>query len=152
MPSKQTESASAEQRYRDAFKRLQANDPKVLSPGTPVSQNNVAREAGCDPSALRVTRYPKLIREIQAYLELHNEAEPSQRQVALKQKQKRRSEKERLADAIRQRDAVQSLLASANQRVVELTERVQSLQKNLDDLLPKVQVLTGGDHGHKPRN
>ena len=61
---------SAEQRFRQAFERLKANKPKVLEVGTPVSQNNVAKEAGCDPSALRKSRFPALVREIQAYLEL----------------------------------------------------------------------------------
>ena len=137
MSSTQTESLSAEQRFRQAFERLKSSDPKVLDRGTPVSQNNVAREAGCDPSALRKARFPALIREIQAYLELHSDDTPSQRQVALKRSEARRSTTQRLGDAIRQRDAVQSLLASANRRVVELAEQVQGLQQRLDDLLDK---------------
>lgn len=136
MSSTQTEPLSAEQRFRQAFERLKANDPKVVDAGTPVSQNNVAREAGCDPSALRKARFPALIREIQAYVELHADLAPSQRQVALKKSETRRSATERLADAIRQRDAAQSLLLSANRRVVELSEQVHSLQQRLEELLP----------------
>lgn len=71
MSSNQTELLSAEQRFRLAFERLKANTPKLVEFGTLVTQNNVAREAGCDPSALRKARFPALIREIQAYIELH---------------------------------------------------------------------------------
>jgi hypothetical protein len=136
MSSTQTEPLSAEQRFRQAFERLKANEPKAVEAGTPVSQNNVAREAGCDPSALRKARFPALIREIQAYVELHADLVPSQRQVALKKSETRRSATERLADAIRQRDAAQSLLLSANRRAVELSEQVHSLQQRLDELQP----------------
>lgn len=49
---------TAEQRFRLAFERLKANKPNVLNPGSVVSQNNVAREAKCDPSALRKSESP----------------------------------------------------------------------------------------------
>lgn len=137
MSSTPIEPANAEQRFRQAFDRLKADEPKVLKRGAPVSQNNVAKEAGCDPTALRKTRFPALVREIQAYVELRNAEAPSKRQAALKQKQSRRSVAERLEDATKQRDAAQSLLASANRRIVELTEKVQALQQRLDELQPK---------------
>mgnify|MGYP000882244077 CR=1 FL=1 len=136
MSSRKIESLSAEQRFRQAFERLKVNDPKVIAAGTPVSQNNIAREAGCDPSALRKARFPALIREIQAYIELHADLAPSQRQVALKKSAARRSAAERLADAIRQRDVGQSLLMSATRRIIELSEQVHSLQRRLDELQP----------------
>ena len=44
---------SAADQYRDAFERLKLNRPQLLPKGTPVTQNNVAKEAGSDPSALR---------------------------------------------------------------------------------------------------
>ena len=43
--------------------------PTTLPRNTPVTQNNVAKEAGRDPSALRKLRYPRLIREIQKWIE-----------------------------------------------------------------------------------
>lgn len=137
MSSKPVESLGAEQRFRQSFERLKAGQPKVLAHGTPVTQNNVAREAACDPSALRKTRFPKLIREIQAYLELHKDDVTSQRQIDLKKRTANRSLAKRLEDAIRQRDASQSRLVSAERRVVELSEQVQSLQQRLDDIQPK---------------
>ena len=59
----------AEKLFRDAFDRLKRDKPKVLPQGTSVTQNNVAREAGRDPSALRKDRYPRLIREVQKWIE-----------------------------------------------------------------------------------
>jgi chromosome segregation ATPase len=133
MSFKTTEPQTAEQRFRQAFERLKANDPTILEPGTPVTQNNIAKEAGCDPSALRKSRFPALIREIQAYVELHKDERPSQRQADLKQRKARRSLQERLDDALRQRDAAQSLILSANRRIIELSDQVQSLQRRLDE-------------------
>lgn len=131
----QTETLSAEQRFRRAFERLKAGEPKLLDPGTPITQNNVAREAGCDPSALKKARFPALIREIQAYIELHpgeSRSEPKGK----KQRAVNRSMQERMEDAIRQRDQVQSILASANIRIIELAELAESLQRQLDELRP----------------
>ena len=115
--------------------RLKTGTPKTLERGTLVTQNNVAREAGCDPSALKKARVPALIREIQAFIELH----PGDRNTAVNGTEKRaanRSMKGRLQDAIRQRDQVQSILASANIRIIELSEEVQSLQRQLDEMRP----------------
>lgn len=131
-----SEAQSAETRFRQAFERLKAGEPKVVERGTSVTQNNVAREAGCDPSALKKARFPALIREIQAYVELHDEKAPSAAQKTRKRRATNRSLQERLDDAIRQRDHAQSILASANMRIIELSVKVQSLQQQLDDLRP----------------
>lgn len=134
MPSHPYESQSAEDRFRKAFERLKAGEPKILNRGTPLTQNNVAREAGCDPSALKKARFPSLIHEIQAYIEIHRE---NQHDFSQKTKMKRtanRSIRERLNDTIRQRDQAQSILASANARIIELGEEIQSLNRQLDEI------------------
>lgn len=131
-----TEAFSAETRFRQAFERLKCGQPKVVEPGTPVTQNNVAREASCDPSALKKARFPTLIREIQAYLELHNVEDHALARKAKRQKAAKRSLDERLDDALRQRDQAQSVLASANLRIVELTAEVQALQRKVDEFQP----------------
>lgn len=131
---KKTESTSAEMRFRQAFVRLKDGKPIILPIGTPVSQNNVAREAGLDPSALKKARFPALVREIQAYVELNNPKEKESR--SSKMRVFKRADKARLADALRQRDMVQSVLSTANLRIIELTEEVNSLQRRLDDLMP----------------
>ncbi|KRB75757.1 hypothetical protein [Noviherbaspirillum sp. Root189] len=136
MSSQPVEPLSAEERFRQAFERLKADQPKVLKPGIPVTQNNVAREAGTDPSALKKARFPALIREIQAYIELHPPGDPSAGEKRKRHRSANRSTQERLEDMIRQRDQAQSILASANKRIVELTEAVESLQRTLDELRP----------------
>lgn len=137
MPSKQIEPASAEGRFRLAFERLKTGKPMVLPKGTTVSQNNVAREAGCtDPGALKKSRFPSLIREIQAYVELHPVEESSARREAKDRRNARRSLMEELVEARGQRDMAQSILVSANRRIVELTELTKDLQQKLDELMP----------------
>jgi len=148
MPSQLNEPLSAEERFRQAFERLKAGDPKVLKPGTPVTQNNVAREASCDASALKKARFPALVREIQAYIELHPEDGRIAGSKAKRQRAANRSIHERLKDAIRQRDQAQSILVSANMRIVELTEQVQSLQQQLEEVRP---LPTRGHFGSEPK-
>ena len=136
MSSQPAKPLTAEQRFRLAFDRLKRNDPEVLPKGTPVSQNNIAKEAGCDQSALRKSRFPSLVREIQAWVELHTEDFSSQRKALLKQRRTRRSDQERLEDAVRQRDEAASKLACADRRIIELSEQVTALQQRIDDLQP----------------
>lgn len=55
-----------EDNFRRA-ERLKVGEPIILiSKNSLVSQNNVVREAGCDPSALKKSRHPVLI-EIQEW-------------------------------------------------------------------------------------
>ena len=137
------ETLSAEARFRQALERLKAGSPTVLPQGTPVTQNNVAREANCDPSALKKARFPALIREIQAYVELHKPDEQPAARKAARQKAAKRTNEERLADALRQRDIAQSVLLSANRRILELSSEVQSLTLRLDELQPPPTKLGG---------
>lgn len=132
---------TAEQCFRQAFERLKANKPTVLKPGTAVSQNNVAKEANCDPSALRKSRYPSLIREIKAYVEIHGQERHSKRKEQLIQRKIRSSLKDRLAAVAAQRDAAQSQLVSAQRRIVELASELQLVQEQLDASRPPPSVL-----------
>ena len=95
----EAEHLTAEQRFRQAFDRLKTDTPRVLKPGTPVSQNHVALEAGVVTSALRKSRFPSLIREIQAYVDLGQPATPSKRQTQLKQRKGRADLNATLSDA-----------------------------------------------------
>lgn len=135
--SSKTNQTTAEQRFRNAFERLKDGEPEILSVGTPVSQNNVAKEAGCDPSALKKSRFPSLIREIQAYVDIcAAERPPSKRQMQLKQREARKDQKRRLDDVIRQRDVAQSKLVSTHRRIVELVEELKMVRAQLDTLRP----------------
>ncbi len=141
---KQPESAeSAERRFRDAFDRLKLGVPQVLPKGTPVSQNNVAKEAKRDTSALRKSRFPLLVLEIQEWVEANRgeESSPSDRQRLLKKRSKNRNLRETIADLTMQRDGAVGLLADADLRIVELTEKLADVQAELDRLKPKAPVL-----------
>lgn len=133
---------NAEQRFRDAFDRLKIGVPHLLPKGTPVSQNNVAKEAGCDPSALRKGRFPLLVIAIQEWVHSHKSDQfPSERQKLLKQRSKNRDVRETIADLKSQRDKAVGLLADADLRIVELTEKLANVQARLDQLQPSARVL-----------
>jgi hypothetical protein len=133
-------SLTAEQRFRQAFERLKADKPQVLAAGTPVSQNNVAKEADCDPSALRKSRFPSLVREIQAYVEIKEHERPSKRKEQVKRREARSELVDRLKQVSAQRDFAQSQLVSAQQRV-ELMSELRVVRAQLDSVRPSAVVL-----------
>lgn len=120
--------SSAESRYRDAFERLKHGCPKLLSVGTPVSQNNVALEAGAHPSALRKERYPELIAAIQAHVD--NVAIDGGTSTPPKQSSKS-DEVSELKATIAMLKARQALEAS---RVISLLIEVGELKKEIRNL------------------
>ena len=101
--------ARAEDVYRAAFIRLTIGEPKVLAKGSVVSQNNVAREAGKDPSSLKKHRFPALIAEIKhwtAFCKALAPREPGAEDLIRENALLVR----RLADAVSQRDEALNLL------------------------------------------
>ncbi|MBO7822125.1 hypothetical protein [Burkholderia pseudomallei] len=134
---------TAAQRFQQAFKRLKDGKPEVLPHGTPVSQNNVAKEAGTDPSALRKARYPALIREIQAWVELNSQEKALKKQ---RREQRRRTKTDletRVKELTAERDDAQSALINAEHAVLELLQEKALLQAQLDDLRPPPTPLRG---------
>jgi hypothetical protein len=129
----------AENSFRSAFERLKANKPNLLSRGTQVTQSNVAREAGVDPSALKKSRFPRLVAEIQAWISWQMEASPiSGRQLANLNREKTRNLRERLRAMKIQRDLALGLLAEADSCILELTlenERLRVL-KTPNNVIP----------------
>lgn len=115
---------TAEQNFREAFERLKSNKPKVCPIGTLVSQNNVAKEAGVDPSALKKNRFPTLIAEIQQYIGTI-EVLPSNRQKDLLKKKKNRGLQERLDDVTKQRDSLASMLTEADLTILEIKDKLK---------------------------
>lgn len=137
---------NANEQYRAAFERLKNNKPERLPKGSPVSQNNVAKEAGCDPSALKKKRFPLLIAEIQKYVELQTEERPSSmHQVRLLARKKNRELRERLEEIEQQRDHRASLLVEADATILELYDRITELEKKL----PACNVLPIDPRGYK---
>jgi hypothetical protein len=121
-PDDRTVVSKAEMAFREAFERLKRNRPETLAKNSVLSQNNVAKEAGCDPSALRKSRYPALVAEIQLWLEANRSQAPlSSRQIAMSQRKRNRSLRERVDDMKAQRDSLASLLVEADAKLLELT-------------------------------
>ena len=124
--STENRSGNAECRFRDAFERLKNGVPELLPRGTRVTQNNVAREADCDPSALRKSRFPVLVIEIQEWVKTHSEDQStSERQRLFKMRGRNRGINERLVDARTQRDIVAGLLVDADLQIIELLDALE---------------------------
>jgi hypothetical protein len=143
----------AETRFRRAFERLKNGTARILPRGLPVSQNNVAREAGCDPTALKKSRFPDLVREIQAHCKLRESDQVAAREKAKKLRASKKSAKEQLSDMKRQRDHAQSILVSASLRILELTEQVHGLEMQLENAsnvkrLPQQSTPSTKGHPH----
>lgn len=140
--SSEPKAQTAEDKLRAAFERLKSNKPERLKQGTEVSQNNVAREAGVDPSALRKTRYPGLIREIQAYVEIKEHRKESARQKRLRNAKEKVTSQDRIKQLTEQRDIAQSQLLSAHRMIIELAEENERLKARLEVHEPPPVPLT----------
>lgn len=127
--------SKAELKFRDAFERLKLGKPDIVPKGTQLSQNNVAKEAGVDPSALRRTRFPELVSEIQDWIEAHkaDQNQKSPRQMMLGQRSRNRDIKEKNKDLDVQRDKALGQLLDAQSRIVELTLENQRLRAQLPE-------------------
>jgi hypothetical protein len=125
--------SKAELKFRDAFERLKLGKPDIVPKGTPLSQNNVAKEAGVDPSALRRTRFPELVTEIQDWIEAHkgDQASKSPRHMMLAQRSRSRDLKEKNNALEVQRDKALSQLLDAQACILELTLENQRLRAQL---------------------
>lgn len=111
-------------------------------PDPQVSQNNVAKEAGCDPSALRKSRYPDLVADIQSYVAEHRGEKPeSERQKLLKQRRRSRTARETIADLKKQRDVAATLLVEANAQIAILTRKLSYAEARNNDLQPKAGTI-----------
>ena len=95
----------AEGAFRQAFERLKVNQPLIIPKGSAVTQNNVAREAGVDPSALKKSRFPALVESIQNWVSDNNQ----RMQSGQSQRGKNRGLRERLASMKEQRDRALNL-------------------------------------------
>lgn len=126
---------TAEQDFRDAFERLKAGAPDVLPAGSLVTQNNVAREAGRDPSALKKDRYPFLILEIQAYVTSKSEQAKTGKRTT---DNRARTDKQRLADYRKQIDRLSSIVAAQNSAIEELQFEIDRLKSGKIVTLPPI--------------
>lgn len=126
-------SKSAEDIFREAFERLKRNKPVLLPKGTPLSQNNVAKEAGRDPSALKKSRYPLLVLEIQEFIELTVSKDTIDKSQNDKRK---RNIEEKLNDCRNQRDRLYSIVDAQQELIEELQSRLIAMEST-----PKISKL-----------
>lgn len=120
-----TDKKTAEQMFRESFERLKRNSPDILPKDTPVTQNNVAREAGRDPSALKKDRYPILVLEIQAYLTSQKERQSGTKKST---DNRSRTDKQKLADLRNQRDKLCSIVEAQDNYIEELLDEIERLK------------------------
>lgn len=110
----------AERQFREAFERLKLGKPKRLPKGVRMSQNNVAKEAGILPSALRPTRYPELCLEISQWIEQHRgDVEPGPRAGAA-ERQRRQDLRAKIKAVEAQRDQALAKLVLLESEFVNL--------------------------------
>lgn len=134
---------TAEEKFRAAFERLKIGEPINVPKGTPVSQNNVSREAGLDRTALKKSRFPSLVAEIQNYLAANDGIRPeSERQKRLKRCQQSRNARDTIVDLKKQRDAVAGLLVEANMQIAILTRRLEDAEVRNSALLVRVEPIS----------
>jgi hypothetical protein len=121
---------TADHHFRAAFERLKLGATVNLPKGSAVSQNNVAKEAGRDPSALRKSRHPELIQEIQRWVARQDSPRSSRRQVeAARSTSKRLREGHVVLKA--QLDCLASELLAARALVIELSQENHRLRAQL---------------------
>lgn len=124
---------TAEIAFRSSFQRLKSDCPRVLKKGSKVSQNNVAREAGLDPSALKKSRFPELIYEIQEWIRLHPDHIPAIRNKDKIAKARRLSLKNKIEELTKQRDQAISLLVDADLQIMKLTDENRKLRETTEN-------------------
>lgn len=133
----------AETAFREAFERLKHGKPNLLPKDARVTQNNVAREAGLDPSALKKARFPTLIEEIQRWITEHGDQETrSPRSSIYAQRNRNRTLREQIEALKSQRDNALALLVDADARILALTKENQRLQA----MSPKSSISKLGEH------
>lgn len=135
MPSAKSANVSAgdaEQEFRAAFTRLKNNSPLILPKGTLVTQNNVAKEADRDPSALRKSRYPALIREIQQWImDNYPKKAMSSSEKDGARRRRNRTLKEKFDAYKVQHNLALSKLVEADMKILELTIEIAELRSKL---------------------
>lgn len=123
----QMKMSKAELQFYEAFIRLKENKPVNVTKGTSVTQNNVAKEAGVDPSALRKSRYPSLVQEIQEWIETNPQQNDKNKQAKKIQQSQVIELKNRIEVITAQRDQATSKLLAAQLKIVELINKIDKL-------------------------
>jgi hypothetical protein len=110
-----------------------------LPKGAPVTQNNVARESGREPSALKKKRYPELVLEIQRWVDEHALETPPSKNAAVDSARRRNRvlvEGKQIMQV--QFDAMAAELLAARSMVLESRQTIERLEAQLgmDKVVP----------------
>lgn len=132
----------SEDKFRSALGRLIQGAPLRVPLGTPLTQGNVAREAGVTPSALRKSRFPRLIDEIQALISDQSLDRKSEQPTLV------RDLKSRIVSLKNERDIALSLLVQADAEILRLSAEVKRLGTRIQEAskanLHQAPVPSGG--------
>ena len=121
--------SSAETLFKEAFERLKSNTPVNVPKGTKISQNNVAKEAGKHPTALKKDRFPLLVLEIQDYIKQREiDTETINKKKELR---KQRNLKERLVDCKKQRDKLASICEAQADLIEQLRDELSDYENGI---------------------
>jgi hypothetical protein len=82
-----------------------------------------------------------LVREIQAWRDIHESKDQLQKERTQRQREAHRDLKQQLEDLTKQRDDAQSQRLSAHRTILELMEENRILKARLDELEPRPAPL-----------
>ena len=132
--------SKAENLFRAAYERLKSDAPVNLPKGTPVSQNNVAKEAGKHTTALKKDRYPTLVREIQDHL---NQQEIDSDIIQKKKElRKQRSLEVQLTDCQKQRNNLSLVCKAQEQLIEDLMDEINDYKNGYSKPSPLTKIKT----------
>ncbi len=126
--------SSAETLFKEAFIRLKNNIPINMPKGTPVSQNNVAKEAGKHRTALKKDRFPLVVLAIQDYVD----SQEVSAEVITKKKnlRRQRTTEDRLAACIKERDRLATICEALENGMVELLDELADYKRGASKVSP----------------
>lgn len=120
---------SAEAEYRQAFKRIVDGKTVRVDKMASPTLANIAREAGKDPSALKKSRYPSFIGEVELFNEMACSVRGGADRSLSAQLQAARQENKRLREDYEllsaERDQSHSRVLNLQQAIVELSSEVE---------------------------
>lgn len=123
-------STKAGTEYLAAFRRLADDAPMVMPKGTPVTQNNVAREAGRSPSAFKKAEYPDEVAIVKAYIAaLPKRKSPSTTYKLNASRAETKKSKSANEQIIQQRDIALSLLVQSQETILKLRKEIMKLKE-----------------------
>lgn len=125
--------SNAESTFENAFQRLVQDCPEILPKGSKVTQNNIAREAGVTPSALRKERFPHLIEKIQIYVKSNKVGKDKKKSLGITKATSSSVETRMIK--------IEHLEADATSRVLSLLAEVSDLRSHI------LKTRTGGEEG-----